>query len=749
MALFLCTPFYRNHNTCFMNEMTVNEQYQSICHLIKQKRLKEALVQLESYLWQCNNYELQTRLEQLQTSYHYMLQYMKTGVNDPSRKKLHEKLLTDTLEVTDQVRLGILDESSNLYYHQCRRTYYRDHGAMPINQLQTRLDGFQDDLAVSDLMSIEKRTEVIRYYEESLRQLFLQTFCNSHWSIENETQAEQLLHSEVVPANALSLFSSAIMLSLIKCFDVRKLVWLFQAYQSAHVQVSQRALVAIAITFHFYPDRTALYPQLADFIDTLNEKGTFATDLLRVYKQLLLAQETEKIDKKMREEIIPEMIKNANSIKNMRLGIDENDEEKDDINPDWQNMLDNTELGDKLREMSELQLEGADVQMSTFASLKGFGFFREMHHWFYPFDKQQYDIHLAIRNEHQENKFFNLILDSGIFCNSDKYSLFFIMEQFPQSQRDMVFSQLTEQQMDELMSDEKTKSFKNLTEQPHFVSNQYIQDLYRFFKLNTYRHEFRSVFNEKIELHKATLLEPLLNNEQVLAAIADFHLKKEHWVETAELCQNMIDLNSSFSTQAELYQKLGFALQKTKELDKAIAAYQKADTIKPDQLWTIRHLATCYRLSRNYNQALAYYKKVEEINPDNKNIIFYLATCLAETGRFEEALNYFFKLDFMDNNSLKAWRGVAWCSFIIGKYEQASKYYQKIIEQKPQGIDYLNAGHVAWCNQDIKEAATLYEKAAALFESKDIFVDMFYKDKEYLIAKGIDEDDISLMIDLL
>ena len=113
---------------------------------------------------------------------------------------------------------------------------------MPINQLQTRLDGFQDDLAVSDLMSIEKRTEVIRYYEESLRQLFLQTFCNSHWSIENETQAEQLLHSEVVPANALSLFSSAIMLSLIKCFDVRKLVWLFQAYQSAHVQVSQRAL---------------------------------------------------------------------------------------------------------------------------------------------------------------------------------------------------------------------------------------------------------------------------------------------------------------------------------------------------------------------------------------------------------------------------------------------------------------------------------------------------------------------------
>ena len=154
-------------------------------------------------------------------------------------------------------------------------------------------------------------------------------------------------------------------------------------------------------------------------------------------------------------------------------------------------------------------------------------------------------------------------------------------------------------------------------------------------------------------------------------------------------------------------------------------------------------------MNHDFAKALEYYQKVEEVSPDNRNIIYNMGSCLAEMGKFEEALNYFFKLDYMENNSLKAWRGVAWCSFIIDKYEQALKYYHKIIEQKPQGIDYLNAGHVAWCAQNIKEAATFYEKAAALFESKDIFVDMFYKDKEYLTAKGIDEDDISLMIDLL
>ena len=103
----------------------------------------------------------------------------------------------------------------------------------------------------------------------------------------------------------------------------------------------------------------------------------------------------------------------------------------------------------------------------------------------------------------------------------------------------------------------------------------------------------------------------------------------------------------------------------------------------------------------------------------------------------------------MENNSLKAWRGIAWCSFLTDKTEQSMKYYQKIIDQKPQGIDYLNAGHVAWCGGQTKEAVTLYEKAAALFESKDHFISTFYKDKDFLLHKGIDEDDISLMIDLL
>ena len=52
-----------------MNEKTINEQYTYIRSLLEEKRLKEALMQLESLLWQCPDWDLRTRLEQLQTSY--------------------------------------------------------------------------------------------------------------------------------------------------------------------------------------------------------------------------------------------------------------------------------------------------------------------------------------------------------------------------------------------------------------------------------------------------------------------------------------------------------------------------------------------------------------------------------------------------------------------------------------------------------------------------------------------------------
>ena len=68
-----------------MNEQSIQKQYNQIVSLLEYKRLKEALVQLDAFLYNSNDWTLRNRLEQIQTSYQYMLQYMKLGMKDPER----------------------------------------------------------------------------------------------------------------------------------------------------------------------------------------------------------------------------------------------------------------------------------------------------------------------------------------------------------------------------------------------------------------------------------------------------------------------------------------------------------------------------------------------------------------------------------------------------------------------------------------------------------------------------------------
>ncbi len=733
-----------------MNEQSINQQYQQICNLIEQRRLKEALTQLESYLWQCSDWTLRSQLEQLQTSYDYMLQYMRQKVQDPERGKLYNRLLSDIWEIADKARIHMLDIASPHYYHEVRRTPVpEDLKTYNLTMLLHILESYQDDLAVSGLLDNSHIERVLTKHEDTLKFMFLHTWTNSNWSPEDEEGAKAILKSELLPINDLCLFISAVTLSLMECFDLSKLLWLMEAYQHPSVQASQRALVGILLIFHIHPTRIKLYPQVKQRIEYLAEAPSLTTHVGHIYHQLLLCQETEKISRKMQEEIIPEVMKNMTYIRRMGFDPEDTDEEKDDKNPDWADAMEKAGVDDKLREINDLQVAGADVYMSTFAHLKNYPFFREIGNWFYPFDKSHSSIYKATATEDQEKKsILSFILESGLFCNSDKYSLFFTMYQLPQIAREMMVSQLAESKgVVEEMDEETRYILKKQADRPQTVSNQYLHDLYRFFKLNTRKKEFRDIFQEKIELYRLPFLDTSLDWNSILFPLADFLLTNEHWTEAAHLFKEIEKWYSIKGYESEFYQKLGYALQKEKKYEEAIEAYIKADTVKPDHLWTLSHLATCYRQTRNFTEALHCYQRVEAITPDNTKIIFYIGSCLAELQQYNEALRYFFKLDFLEENCVKAWRGIGWCSFLTNKMEQAAKYYDKVIATKATSIDYLNAGHIAWVMGDIEKAISLYQKSAGT--NKEEFIELFYKDEIYLLERGIQKDDIPLMLDFL
>lgn len=729
----------------------MHNEIEYVFNLLENHRLKEALVQIHAMASQCSSWQLRTDVETLQTTYDLMLQYNAKGIKDPKQKDMYNKIFRSAYEMAERTHIMKNSTSSFALYYDLIRTY--EH-AKPhtLSELQMQLEAYTEDAATAPLIYSDANrckselAGIRERHEKALNELFERTWVSLYWTEAEAQEAQTLLNSLLVPVNDLCVFISAVTMSQSRIFDIRKYMLLLEAYNHPDPMVNQRAIVGIVITALFHEHRIMMYPEARAKLSLLNEDADFIKNLHTIQIQLQLSRETQKIDRKMREEIIPEMMRNVNIMRNMKFGFEENPEEND-LNPDWEKAFESSGLGDKIREMNELQLEGADVYMSTFAQLKTYPFFKEPYNWFYPFDMH----HSSIIKEFGfkptgDNAILSLILQSGFFCNSDKYSLCFTMAHIPQSQRTMMLSQMTSQDLDALMDESKSSALRQYAERPDVISNQYVHDLYRFFKLSQRRHEFRDIFKEEIALHRIPALKEILCKPELLITIADFHFRKEHPAEALELYKELIALNHA---NADIFQKAGYCLQKEKRYKEAIDAYLKADVLKPDHVWTIRHLATCYRQIRDFASALEYYKKVEAIQPESHNVLFYAGSCLAELERYEEALQYFFKLDFIESNCIKAWRAIGWCSFVNGKYEQAMKYYEKILTSKPLAADYLNAGHVAWRTGKIEKAAELYSKAALEYGGQEIFREMFGKDKETLVRQGISEKDIPLMMDLV
>lgn len=725
---------------------------EEIIKLLDQYRLKEALSQMTGYATHTSDWQLKNELEALQTSYDLMLQYTSKGMKDPNKVEIYHKMLRTAYELADRIHIAVQATQNYGAYYDTMRTFVQSP-PHSYAELQMQLEAYTEDMATAPLIytTEAKRNEEMdamrKRHETAVDELFEKIWVSTRWSESEYAEAQTLFNSLLIQVNDLSIMVSAVTMSLLQIFDIRKFMFLLNAYTHQDTMLNQRAIAGIALTCYYYEKRILQYPEAVSRINELNENAEFIKNLHHIQIQLLQSsRETRKIDKKMREEIIPEMMRNVNIMRNMKFGFEENPEEND-LNPDWEKAFESSGLGDKIREMNELQLEGADVYMSTFAQLKTYPFFKEPYNWFYPFDMH----HSSIIKEFGfkptgDNAILSLILQSGFFCNSDKYSLCFTMAHIPQSQRTMMLSQMTSQDLDALMDESKSSALRQYAERPDVISNQYVHDLYRFFKLSQRRHEFRDIFKEEIALHRIPALKDILCKPELLITIADFHFRKEHPAEALELYKELIALNHA---NADIFQKAGYCLQKEKRYKEAIDAYLKADVLKPDHVWTIRHLATCYRQIRDFASALEYYKKVEAIQPENHNILFYAGSCLAELERYEEALQYFFKLDFIESNCIKAWRAIGWCSFVNGKYEQAMKYYEKILASKPLAADYLNAGHVAWRTGKIEKAAELYSKAALEYGGQEIFREMFGKDKETLVRQGISEKDIPLMMDLV
>lgn len=716
-----------------MTLQEINKAYNRIVGSLDHKELKNAFDSLHALISGCGEYSFSDKLNELQDTYKYMLRYHIDGIKDPMQNQIHENILVATYELSDEVKQKALAIESPLSFYN-RRRYLKTQPFISYEQIH-------------NLLLLEHETGNNKECETFNITLFNKLWISGFLSQEEVAQIRAMLLDEELPLTTSCQIVSALMLGLQEAFDKEKLLLLFDATYNPEEEVKIRAIISILLTLYLYRKRIALYPQIANRLATLAETAGFSQIVRTITLQFIIARETEKITRKLQEEILPEMMKLSPKISNkINLKDITPDQLEEGMNPEWENILSDSNLGKKIEEFSELQLEGADVMHSTFIHLKNFPFFREISNWLLPF---------TINHSKFDNQFNQIpnadkeILDTmslaSFMCNSDKYSLYFSMMQLPMDARKMMMNQF-DNQTSEMIQQNREKLINQRGKQ-NIIISQYIQDLYRFFKLYPGHLDFTDIFTLPLDFHQLDVLQPYISDKESLTMIAECYLRKNYYNDALTIYKQLAE--KDFDSDI-LFQKTGYCKQMEGDIEGALEDYLRADLLNPDSQWVIRHIAGCYRSLKKPQEALTYYRRYETLNPDNLSIQISIGNCYLELKDYNEALKCFFKVDYLDQKSHKAWRPIAWCSFLTGKYDQARNYYKKILDYKPNAQDFLNAGHTEWTLQNIKGALSYYQQVVQKEEGNfNKFQELFNQDIPDLLVAGIEPSEITLMLEQL
>ena len=731
-----------------MTVQEIEKTYQSATQCINEARVSDAFVHITRLVNELGRGSLSDELERLRMSYTFMLKYLEQGVMDPQREEILANIRQSLYTLSDQSYIGLMEAVSPEIIYSRRR----ELSTIPLVDIVEEYRDSLKELSLSQSVPAdESNSHAILSRLQATEALETKLF-NRIWSSfplsADETSCIKLcISGDILPIHTRCLIISALMLGLMKFYDENKLLILLEEYTlSEDLQVQLRALTCALLTLLAHRKRTMSSKAVQTRLATLLDTPGFDHDVWSIQVQLARSRNTENVKQRVRNELIPNIMKMRPDIIDKLKDKDSQIIDLSDIeaNPEWQEWLDQSGITRKIEEFNAMQHEGSDVFIATFAHLKTFPFFKTLSNWFLPF----YPAHSAVI-ENLGGKTLALaevIQHAPYLCNSDKFSFCLSLGALPDSQRNMMSAQLEEQnaalneaQQAELPDDRKKRVN---------IINAFVMDLYRFFKLFSRRREFIAVMdNPGLDMTDYVPLSPVTCNAHVLELLGTLYFKNAFY-DDAIKCFTRLE-GSDDATDDHIYQKIGFAYQNAGKTEKALTYYKRYELLHENDAWNMRHIAACHRALGHQEQALDYYRRAEAMSPDNVSLALTIGHVLLEQNRTSEALQQYFKVDLMDEKKHRAWRPIAWCSFLLNDYDRAIDYYDRIARKgQPSSQDLLNRGHVLLCQGKNQEAIETYRECLRSMDGDtNKFREAFKGDAVELRLHGVTAVDQALIPD--
>ena len=714
---------------------------------IREGALSEAFAAMRAFSEGGMTWEITSGIDRLEDNYRNMLRYVASGAEDPGREAIYAGIVNDALGIVDVLtRRAFMAENPALYYNTARTIGTRQN-----ESVRSLVDAYRVELRRldNDFESIADPQRT-RGAENLLRDIFNRLWVTHPLSADDIAAARELADDSAVvpfPAHARAVAVSAMTLGLLEFYDPRRLEFLLATYMSAtDAEVGMRAFVGALAAMYRFKARP-VPPNVANVLAAAKESPMWNKDFATAAIEFMRACETDRISDKMNKEVFPSLMKIDPEIRaKLQAGDFDLESLADGFNPEWakiEEKIAGSDMARSLRELSEIQAEGGDVFMGSFSHMKQFPFFSDIVNWFMPF----VDTHSAVASADSfDGAMGSLLSRMPILCDSDKYSVALSFSAIPQAQREAAMQaiKMQSEQMRDMLSEVEKASDMAVRRN---IVNKYIQNLYRFYKLFRRKGEFFNIFGGAPSMLEVDALAAGFNDEELLAAVADFYFRHKFWHEAAVAFGR---LDAVSMPEARRSQQWGYALECEGDTLGAISRYEEAELLDGGSQWTLRRLAGALRREGRAERAAGYYRRLADMLPDDPNVALNYGYALTEAGQHDKAEAQFHKAAYLMPDSLKPLRGLAWTQFLNRKYDQAVQTYEKIIGRGAIAEDYLNAGHVSWASGNLREAMNFYRLSAA-YEGRGVAAleaDL-NADRHILADAGIDTSGLKLIVEAL
>lgn len=161
---------------------------------------------------------------------------------------------------------------------------------------------------------------------------------------------------------------------------------------------------------------------------------------------------------------------------------------------------------------------------------------------------------------------------------------------------------------------------------------------------------------------------------------------------------------------------LGGAYQQLKDPKDAIAAYQRAADMDPDDLRAVDALAQALLANNQLDEALKEFKTLAADDPEQPEPLIRISEVQRKQGKYQDALATIKKARALDPSNLEAGYDEGMLLDILGQFDAAVQTYQSLLQSPVDGVYHANGAYTA---EEKNNRGIFLDKLAGVYEEEN------------------------------